>query len=59
MVAVMAGSALFVGVMLERVAENARVDGWLGDALRLSVNVQSSDGQFEISNCYKFYYANP
>lgn len=36
MVAVMAGSALFVGVMLERVAENARVEGWLGDALRLA-----------------------
>lgn len=29
-----------------------------GDGLRLSANVSSSDGQFEISGC-RFYYANP
>lgn len=36
MVAVMAGTVLFTGVMLERVAANARVEGWLGDALGLA-----------------------
>ena len=29
-----------------------------GDALRISVNVRSSDGQFEVSRC-EFYFANP
>jgi len=29
-----------------------------GDGLRLSVNISSSDGQFEISGC-TFYFANP
>lgn len=29
-----------------------------GDALRLTVNVSASDGQFEISGC-RFYFANP
>lgn len=42
-----------------RLAENGDIrDNHFGDALRLSVKVQSSDGQFEISGC-TFYFANP
>ena len=43
-----------------RLADNGGIrDNHFGDALRISVNVQASDGQFEISNCRRFYYANP
>ena len=43
-----------------RLADNGDIrDNHFGDALRLSVNVLASDGQFEISNCRRFYYANP
>jgi hypothetical protein len=42
-----------------RLAENGDIrDNHFGDALRLNVTVQSSDGQFEISGC-SFYFANP
>lgn len=42
-----------------RLASNGDIrDNHFGDALRISVNVLSSDGQFEISGC-RFYYANP
>jgi hypothetical protein len=42
-----------------RLAENGDIrDNHFGDALRITVDVQSSDGQFEISRC-RFYYANP
>ncbi len=42
-----------------RLAENGDIrDNHFGDGLRLTVNVSSSDGQFEISGC-RFYYANP
>ena len=42
-----------------RLAENGDIrDNSFGDALRISVNVQASDGQFEINGC-RFYYANP
>jgi hypothetical protein len=43
-----------------RLSDNGDIrDNHFGDALRISVNVQASDGQFEISNCRRFYYANP
>lgn len=42
-----------------RLAENGDIrDNHFGDALRISVNVLSSDAQFEISSC-AFYFANP
>lgn len=42
-----------------RLAENGDIrDNHFGDALRISVNVRSSDGQFEIDGC-RFYYAKP
>lgn len=42
-----------------RLSVNGNIrDNQFGDGLRLSVNVSSSDGQFEISGC-TFYYANP
>ena len=42
-----------------RLAENGGIRAnHFGDALRLTVNISSSDGQFEISGC-TFYYANP
>jgi len=34
------------------------IDNHFGSALRLTVNVSSSDGQFEISSC-TFYFDNP
>ncbi len=42
-----------------RLAENGTIRAnHYGDALRITVNVQSSDAQFEISGCL-FVYANP
>lgn len=42
-----------------RLATNGDIrDNNFGDALRVSVNVSPSDGQFEIDGCL-FYYANP
>lgn len=42
-----------------RLSENGDIRAnHFGDALRISVNISPSDGQFEISGC-TFYYANP